>query len=57
MKIILNNAKIPFKEMVKIILGFKDIRNKFISQAGGIIDDGDYDNNSHPKKGKACIIF
>lgn len=49
------SAITPFKEMVKIILGFKDIRNRFISQAGGVIDDNQFEGNQN--KSKKCIIY
>ena len=49
------DANVPFKEMVKIIMGFKDIKNRFIEQNGGTVDD-DYDNAQQNKK-KNCNIF
>ena len=48
-------ANVPFKEIVKIIIGFKDIKNRFIAQNGGTVDD-DYDNSQQNKK-KNCTIF
>lgn len=45
----------PFKEMVKIIMGFKDIRNNFIRQSGGVIDDNEIEGNQN--RGKKCNIF
>ena len=48
------SAITPFKEMVKIILGFKEIRNKFIVQSGGVINDDENDEGS--KKSK-CNIY
>ena len=50
------SAITPFKEMVKIILGFKDIRNRFITQSGGVIDDNQYEGGNQ-NKGKKCIIY
>ena len=50
------SAITPFKEMVKIILGFKDIRNKFITQSGGVIDDNEIEG-SNQNKNKKCIIY
>ena len=50
------SAITPFKEMVKIILGFKDIRNKFITQSGGVIDDNQFEGGNQ-NKGKKCIIY
>lgn len=46
----------PFKEMVKIILGFKDIRNIFIKQSGGIIDDSEFEGGNR-NKNKKCNIY
>ena len=45
----------PFKEMVKIIMGFKDIRNNFVRQSGVVIDDNEFEGNQN--KGKKCNIF
>ena len=47
---------IPFKEMVKIIMGFKDIRNNFVRQSGVVIDDNEFEGNQN-NKGKKCNIF
>ena len=46
----------PFKEMVKIVLGFKDLRNTFIKQSGGVIDDNEFDN-AQQNKNKKCNIY
>ncbi len=46
----------PFKEMVKIIMGFKDIRNNFVRQSGVVIDDNEFEGNQN-NKGKKCNIF
>lgn len=46
----------PFKEMVKIILGFKDIRNKFITQFGGVIEENEFEGVNQ-NKNKKCIIY
>ena len=46
----------PFKEMVKIILGFKDLRNTFIKQSGGVIDENVFENE-HQNKSKKCNIY
>ena len=46
----------PFKEIVKIILGFKDIRNKFITQSGGVIDETEFERQNQ-NKNKKCIIY
>ena len=48
-------ANVPFKEMVKIIMGFKDIKNRFIAQNGGMVDDDD--DNAQQNKKKNCVIF
>ena len=50
------SAITPFKEMVKIILGFKDIRNRFITQSGGVIDDNQFEGGNQ-NKSKKCIIY
>ena len=50
------SAITPFKEMVKIILGFKDIRNRFITQSGGVIDDNQFEGINQ-NKSKKCIIY
>ena len=50
------SATTPFKEMVKIILGFKDIRNKFITQSGGVIDENEFEGTNQ-NKNKKCIIY
>ena len=44
----------PFKEMVKIIMGFKDIRNQFIIQSGGVIIENEYQEEN---KSKRCIVY
>ena len=44
-----------FKEMIKTIMGFKDIRNKFIIQSGGVIDDNDFERGNQ-NRNKKCII-
>ena len=49
-------AEVPFQEIIKVITGFKDIRNAFISQAGGVIDNTDTDG-LNPKENKKCIIY
>lgn len=46
----------PFKEMVKIILGFKDLRNTFIKQSGGTIDDSEFEH-ANQNKSKKCNIY
>jgi GTPase SAR1 family protein len=46
----------PFKEMVKIILGFKDLRNTFIKQSGGAIDDSEFEH-ANQNKSKKCNIY
>ena len=46
----------PFKEMVKIILGFKDLRNTFIKQSGGTIDDSEFEH-ANQNKNKKCNIY
>ena len=46
----------PFKEMVKIILGFKDLRNTFIKQSGGAIDDSEFEHVNQ-NKSKKCNIY
>ena len=46
----------PFKEIVKIILGFKDIRNKFIIQSGGLVDENEF-QKANLNKNKKCIIY
>ena len=50
------DAEVPFQELIKIIMEFRDIRNAFISQAGGIIDNTDIDGQNH-KDNKKCIIY
>ena len=50
------SAITPFNEMVKIILGFKDIRNIFITQSGGVIDDNEFER-ANQNKNKKCIIY
>ena len=50
------SSNIPFKEMVKIILGFKDIRNIFITQSGEVIDDSEFER-ANQNKNKKCIIY
>jgi len=47
---------IPFEEMIKILMGFKDIRNEFIAQSGGVINDNDNVENTQ-KKSKKCILI
>ena len=47
---------VPFKEMVKTIMGFKDIRNKFIIQSGGVINDNDFEGGNQ-NKNKKCLIY
>ena len=49
------NPITPFKEMIKIIMGFKDIRNIFIKQSGGKIEEFDFEANQ--TKNKKCHIF
>ena len=49
-------SRTPFKEMVKIILGFKDLRNTFIKQSGGVIDDNEFEN-AQQNKNKKCNIY
>ena len=46
----------PFKEMVKISMGFKEIRNNFVRQSGVVIDDNEFEGNQN-NKGKKCNIF
>jgi len=48
-------AEVPFQEIFKVITGFKDIRNAFISQAGGVIDNELDGQNA--KENKKCIIY
>ena len=49
---------IPFEEMIKILMGFKDIRNEFIVQSGGVINDNDNDKVQNTQnKNKKCILF
>ena len=49
-------AEVPFQEIFKVITGFKDIRNAFISQAGGVIDNTD-NEGLNAKENKKCIIY
>lgn len=46
-----------FQELIKIIMGFRDIRNAFISQAGGVIDNTEIANGQNNAKNKKCIIY
>ena len=52
--LIVNPIK-PFREMVKVIMGYKDIRNGFIKQSGVDVDDNDFEGNQ--TKNKKCNIF
>ena len=45
-----------FQELIKAIFGFRDIRDRFITQAGVIIDDIELPGGQHNKKSK-CIIY
>ena len=49
-------AEVPFQEIIKVITGFRDIRNAFISQGGGVIDNTDVDG-LNTKENKKCIIY
>ena len=50
------SSRKPFLEMVKSILSFRDIRNKFIIQSGGIIDDKEFEGRNK-NTSKKCIIY
>ena len=50
------NPIIPFEEMINILMGFKDIRNQFIAQSGGVINDNDNFENTKSKS-KKCILI
>ena len=45
-----------FQELIKVIMGFRDIRNAFISQAGGVIDNTEVIGQNNAKN-KKCIIY
>ena len=49
-------AEVAFQELTKIIMGFRDIKNVFISQAGGVIENNDLDGQNN-KQNKKCIIY
>ena len=44
----------PFKEIVKIIMGFKDIRDRFVIQSGVNINEYEYKEENKSKK---CIVY
>ena len=46
----------PFQEMIKSIMSFRDIRNKFIIQSGGTIDDREIEGRNQ-NSNKKCIIY
>ena len=48
--------EVAFQELTKIIMGFKEIKNVFIKQAGGVIDNNDIDK-INSKQDKKCIIY
>lgn len=50
------DAEVPFQELIKVIMGFKDIRNAFITQAGGVVDNND-GQGQRVKDNKKCIIY
>ena len=44
--------------MIKILIGFKDIRNEFIVQSGGVINDNEnIENTQNKNKNKKCILI
>ena len=47
-------AEAAFQELTKIIMGFKEIKNAFILQGGGVVDNSDLNEN---KENKKCIIY
>jgi len=53
---IIVEAEDAFKVLLKIIMGFKEIKNAFISQGGGEIDNADFIGNNY-KENKKCIIY
>jgi hypothetical protein len=53
---IIVEAEDAFKVLLKIIMGFKEIKNAFISQGGGEIDNADLIGNNY-KENKKCIIY
>ena len=55
-KEIMISAEGAFQELIKVIMGFRDIRNAFITQAGGVIDNSDI-NIQNNEKNKKCIIY
>ena len=50
------DAEVPFQELIKVIMGFRDIKNAFISQGGGVIDNTE-EVGQNPKDNKKCIIY
>jgi len=52
---IIVDAEAAFQELIKIIMGFKEIKNAFILQGGGQVDP-DLNTNNY-KDNKKCIIY
>ena len=48
-------AEVAFQEIIKVITSFIEIKNAFISQGGGIIDNTEL--NENPKDHKKCFIY
>jgi len=48
-------AEVAFQEMIKVITSFREIKNAFILQGGGVVDNSDLAENT--KENKKCSIY